>query len=474
MPSFSVGFAQVEDRLRFVRRRLNLLTLQDALYLSGSLVALAIALVVVAALRGRATLFAVAVWAAAGAVAAAIVTAALRVRRRWLSVEQVVRFADRQAALDDRLATLLIDPPRARTSGLKNLLLEQILTAAPRWDIDTLVPRRVPRSALILAAALAALIATSFFARPPAPPQTASAMRQHPSGADADGQVLRPHAATQGADVAGHRSAGAAMDVAGLQGGHTGFAPRASSTSGNETGAAARTGVAGQGAEQPLPSQRGPHGVSSSASSAERVPDDMASQLQDAIRHALGAEGSDQTKPGEGGAGRLEDIRQADATAKRGARSERSGTDPLSSARRGTDPLNAARSDTDPLNKDASSTGDQPSSAGENAPGVGSAATAGAHPGQAAGELFGNESGARLGGIGSESLSIKLGAFTAMAPSQVEPQRQMPPAGNLPVGRADRSAAPPADEQIADAPLQKADIAPEHEALVRRIFTRDE
>jgi hypothetical protein len=35
--------------------------------------------------------------------------------------------------------------------------------------------------------------------------------------------------------------------------------------------------------------------------------------------------------------------------------------------------------------------------------------------------------------------------------------------------------APPSlsDEQIPDAPLQKVDVAPEHETLVRRIFTRE-
>ena len=107
------------------------------------------------AVRGRATFFAVAVWAAAAAVIAALIVAAtLRARRRWLSVEQAVRLADRRAALDDRLATLLLDPARARDSRLRDILLEQILAATPRWDVDTLAPRRVPRSLYALLAAL--------------------------------------------------------------------------------------------------------------------------------------------------------------------------------------------------------------------------------------------------------------------------------------------------------------------------------
>jgi hypothetical protein len=43
------------------------------------------------------------------------------------------------------------------------------------------------------------------------------------------------------------------------------------------------------------------------------------------------------------------------------------------------------------------------------------------------------------------------------------------------VGSAGANSAPAlVDEQAPDAPLQKAEVSPEHEALVRRIFTRDE
>lgn len=484
MPSLSVGFAQVEDRLRIVRRRLNLLTLQDALYLSGSLVALAIALVIVLALRGRAALFAGSVWAAAAAVAAAIVAAALRIHRRWLSVEQVVRLADREAALDDRLATLLSDPSRARASRLRGVLLEQILAAAPRWDIDVLAPRRVPRSVFVLTAALAALVMTSFFARPPASPQPAPAMRPHPSGADAEAEVLRPHAAMKRTDEGGHPGAGHDMQVAGLRGAGEGLARQSSSfASLHEPGMHPGTAPGEQGAERSPTGQQGPHDARSGVGSAESAPPGMAEKLQDAIRQALGAEGSDQTKPDEGGTGRLDDGRQADASAKRGAGSEGSGADRLKSARRGTDSLNSARGNTDPLKGDSdplkkgtSDAGVLPPSASSDAPGAGSGAGAGARTGQASGgELFAGESGVRRDGTGSQSLSIKLGAFATIAPSQVEPQRQAPPVGDLMSGRAAHNApAAVGDEQIPDAALQKADVAPEHEALVRRIFTRDE
>lgn len=83
---------------------------------------------------------------------------------------------------------------------------------------------------------------------------------------------------------------------------------------------------------------------------------------------------------------------------------------------------------------------------------------------------------ARAMGDRKQALSIKLGAFAALAPSQVEPQRQVPPVGAV-TTVASPGGSPPAeltDAQVPDAPLHKADVGPEHEAVVRRIFTRDE
>jgi hypothetical protein len=76
----------------------------------------------------------------------------------------------------------------------------------------------------------------------------------------------------------------------------------------------------------------------------------------------------------------------------------------------------------------------------------------------------------------AQALPIKLGAFTTMAPSQVEPQRPAPPLSTLTGASATHadSTAQLSDAQVPDAPLHKTDVAPEHEAIIRRIFTRDE
>jgi len=456
MPSFSVGSAQVEERLRIIRRRLNLFTLQDGLYLSGSLTLLAATLLIALALRGGASFFAVSAWTAAAAVVAAFVAAALRISRRWRSLEQVVRFADRQAGLDDRLATLMLDPSRARNSRLKDLLLEQILTVTPIWDVDALAPRRVPRSLYVLVGSLAALIATSFFVRPPAPPKPASAMRPHigEHGADA---VLVPRAEDTGG--AGGGSAGAPIQVAKLEGvaGDGSQPPSSARSEGRHTDEQGSLAAAGQVGGNPIPGQQqlGEHRSGAAAQSAGAPPPGLTEKLQDAIRQALGAGDSGDDQHAEGHDGASRGARTGDAEQKNGEPTGKPGSDSLG--------------------KHAEGATAQPPSRSANMPGAGSAASPGARGGEPTSGLFGSGPNARPVGSESPELPIKLGALSTVAPSQGEPQRQVPPVGDSTDGTVSQHrSAGLADEQIADAPLQKPEVAPEHEALVRRIFTRDE
>ena len=79
-----------------------------------------------------------------------------------------------------------------------------------------------------------------------------------------------------------------------------------------------------------------------------------------------------------------------------------------------------------------------------------------------------------MAGSDAPNLGIKLSAFGALNPGQAQPQHETPPTGGGAVGASRGGAQPLTDEQVPDAPLQKAEVAPEHEAVVRRIFTRDE
>lgn len=448
-----------------------MVTLQDAVYVGGSLLALAAALVIAVAVRGRATLFAVAVWAAAAAVSAALVAATLRVRHRWVSVEQVVRFADRRAALDDRLATLLLDPARARASRLRDILLEQILAAAPRWDVDTLAPRRVPRSLFALLAALSALIATSFLVRPPATPQPASAaMRPRPLDEDPTAGVLRPRpagsesgnsealvssAGSEHGGVGADQPSGASGPEEGRQETFGESTRRLSGKSGQQRAGSSEKAGTDTGLENPgLSPQAPPSASGSSPNLADGAPDGMAGKLQDAIRQAMGAPDAQQNERGENPGGQRTD-------------------DPVDQQGSGSGEQ-ARHSPAESTSKDGrSDKGLAPPDAQASIPGTGSAANPGANAGQAATALFSKEGSSGTGERESPSLPLKLGAFAAMQPSQVEPQRHLPP-NSVPFTAGDRGAPPPlSDEQIPDAPLQKADVAPEHEAVVRRIFTRE-
>ena len=457
MPPFSVGVAQVEERLRYLRRRLNLLALQDGMYLGATVLLIAACLVVVLAVRGQATVFAVTLWAASTASALAIAGASLRVRRRWLSMEKVIRFADHRAVLEDRLPTLLLD--RTRTSQLKDLLLAQTLAAAPRWDIDVLAPRRIPRSALLLAGSLAALIVTSYFVRPPAEPMSMAAMTP-PSPLPRPDQP-REHPPQPSQASTGHGLGSGHGDTAPevgqqIRGDATAAAPvpgtgKSTSTGADHAGAVQESINAGPSA------QTAPQGHSRERNGGhdDAQPDQTAAQLQDAIRKAFGAESIEREQ----------------------AQHDANPVPPALSPER--------HRETDLTRETAGNGAAQPrphslsqrSDPGEDRqPGAaGAASSAGDQTDQTGAQLFAQRAEGASNGKPSQDLALKLNAFSsaAQSPSDTQPQRDAP--SSIPMmGGGGRAATAESEEQVPDAPVQKADVAPEHEALVRRIFSRDE
>lgn len=157
----------VVARLRALRRRLNFLTTQRALAVCTTAALLTLAGFIVLALRAPANAFAPAAWLALGAVCGIAGVATWRAWRAWLSEQSAAHLADRRAALDDRLATLLAAPRPSASSALLPLLIEQTLARTPQWGVDALAPRRVARSLALVPLALAILVATAFYARPP-------------------------------------------------------------------------------------------------------------------------------------------------------------------------------------------------------------------------------------------------------------------------------------------------------------------
>lgn len=199
--------------------------------------------------------------------------------------------------------------------------------------------------------------------------------------------------------------------------------------------------------------QGSPDASGSSPNLAERAQDGIAEKLQDAIRQAMGAPDANQNERGENPGGQHTEGR----------------ADQMGSGSR----EQSRHSQTESTSKDGRADKAPARDAQASIPGTGSAANPGGQAGQEATELFSKEGNPGMIGRESPSMPLKLGAFAAMQPSRVEPQRQ-PPTNSLPFSSGGRGAPPPlSDEQIPDAPLQKADVAPEHEAVVRRIFTRE-
>ena len=91
------GSEDVELRLRLVRRRLNSLALQHAAYFTFGLSLLAVSLVLLAALEADPWGFRLTFWGAVYATSAVFLFGGLHLRRRWMTLPDVARFADRLA-----------------------------------------------------------------------------------------------------------------------------------------------------------------------------------------------------------------------------------------------------------------------------------------------------------------------------------------------------------------------------------------
>ncbi len=265
MAAITLGVAEVEERLRALRRRLNLLTLQHGMYLSLSAVALAATLLIIAALRVSPQTFAIAVCGGGVLGGGAALGSVLYARRRWLDISQAALLADHRGQLADRLATLVDLRTRLRSARLAPVLVGQILALGSRWQPSHIAPRRIPRSLYVLIASVLCLAATLFLARPPRPPSALP--RTEPATVADVAREYAPHAPASAARKNGQEEA--------LSGGLRAMAPEAASDSG-----------AGPAGAPALPDVQEDGDAPTQA---------IAGRLQQAIRHALNPQAPDDT-----------------------------------------------------------------------------------------------------------------------------------------------------------------------------------
>lgn len=458
MAPINADVAEVEAQLSAIRLRRNSLAAQRALAVALSATLIAAAAVVATALRASATVFAVAAAAAAIAVGAAIAHATWCARREWLSLPATAQLADAYAQLDERLTTLLAVASLSPAPRLRPLLVRQVVGSRHRWDLGALAPQRLSGWLALIPLALLAFAATAFYARPPA----AAGMQARSATAPplqarslAGAEVVERSADERGAFAAGDQ----ALALAGA------------AASDGKRDRAQRRAAAGAGAA----------GAS------------MAATGSDAADTADG--GVETGDPAAGG--RLADLRQSireafgappenDIGMSPHATAQRSGTGAGSNGDR--HPADDAQSDANGAGTGTSGNKDQPvdaSSAGTRSatPGTDTnvdeqaakgSGRGGAGPAGSTGVLSAAGS-PRLGSDPAAPMAIKIAAISGVSPSQTEPQRHPQSVTTSAAANARRTANLPdlANEQLTDATMQQLEVGPEHEAIVRRLFTRE-
>jgi hypothetical protein len=176
--------AGVDAQTSKVRRRLNRVALEHALFAAAGTVLLSFAVLAPLAFLLSPRGFAWATWLTFAGVAATVVVLLRSVRTSWVSGAAAAVIIDHRAGLEDRLATLVTADADARSSRLWNFLLRENLRLLPSWAPRRLVPRSLPKSVWYFVCSLlvAALVSHRIprfgpWSPPPEPSDPVVAMR---------------------------------------------------------------------------------------------------------------------------------------------------------------------------------------------------------------------------------------------------------------------------------------------------------
>ena len=455
------GFADVGQRLSAVRRRVNRLLLLDTL--CGALAAggLVMAALIAVGMWGSSAAFRLTLAAALTTAAGTGLVAARYARRRWVDLAGAASLADRRADLSDRLTTVATLPADGSASPLAPLLVEQTLHLDARWRPEVIAPLRVPRPAVALVAVLVGLAALLVFLRTQ-PRHRPTADR---SPASASG-VAANAASGERPPPARSLPGGAPPGAAGQDATTADARAETNPAPDDDVADEATTDTAGSGATGALAA--------------------WPAQLQHAIRAAVRGEQAGKPTtlaaasppgqaPGPGGDAGTEENGRGAAQA---AGTPRSGSDAAS--RLGKDARDQPPGDADQQHSGASSrTGDarpappqQNGHDGNSQPPSGAAPPAGA--GSSAGNLLGTTPGGSAPSSGATG-SFKVTITSFLKALDQPPTTQRSSTRRAGAGPAARTAPSLSDTQLADDLLRKADVPPEYEELVRRVYsTREE
>lgn len=452
MPAISLGLDEVEERLRQIRSRLNSLSLQHVVYSSGSLIVVLGALLIVIRLRASPAIINASTTAYAVIVCFIIGLAIIRLRSRWLSLENVARRADRKAALDSRLATLYAQRARPQRSRLGGILLAQTIALGPRWDRSALAPRRIPRSAYFLLASLALLGAASLVPPKqvdPAIPEGTSAAEAPNDEPDISGVFNEESADNSISGMVASTGPNEMTEPSGTGREQDGYAPGAAGESGSPSNDSPDDATAGA---------KGARGLAGASKAPETGIQDFNMRRNESNS---GLRSAELQRPGQ--QGDAPDKRASEQTA---TRSEQNATSPERRAKRDRaqnpsdgDPLVHPQDQSGPLDNSATKGGAKPS---------GKSGTVMNDPLFTAGEQQSTQEGT-TGAPGTFALRLTGVSTSALTTLEPQKQPQQDTRGAFGLGHAATEPAP-TEDQVEDEPLQRDLIAPEHESLVQRIF----
>ncbi len=438
----------MEERLEELRARLNA---------THSIETLAAALALTVALAAGAV--ALGVWRRPGMFAGGVlvilavgITAGIRVYTRWLSVADVAHLADRQGQLDERLMTLVALRQRKQSSRFAAVLVAQSLALGARWEVSRLAPWHPPRSLYALVISLLLLGASNWLAPDPPPESPTQAPTQAAPAVNEEQIAALEHALAAGT------SGGASANEPQPSGPGDAAASGDAGGSNGEQGAADTHSSAGQESDGRSPDGKIPGAAGKPQTLPQRIasklenwlPQQMASSLavnfrrdQLGVAENIAEEktdtGTTDPRPGEKG-GSLE--------GKDGhAKGEQAGTD---SNRTGA--ANRSEPRADPA-KNGDGTDTPKGGEGSQADSV-LASTGGAMATESEPKVF----------------KLTLGTFLQnldAREAQQKPQHAPERGGQVPAPSVDLN-----QRQQQDDAMRKAEIPPEFEELVRRVYSQ--
>lgn len=157
-----LALAEVEDRLRRLRGRFNLYTLQHNTYLFGTALALGTGALIIGAFKLSEQSFAWIVWPLVLTLTAFLLSSLRRVVGDWTTLVTAARRADLKAGLQERVSTLAAQLQARTIDSLGNSppsrlwphLVADNTARLADWEITKVAPRRIPWSAMPFFAAL--------------------------------------------------------------------------------------------------------------------------------------------------------------------------------------------------------------------------------------------------------------------------------------------------------------------------------